>query len=59
MKRTEATAPAFELLYYIHAAGFVSVDHFIATLRVDPLADTIQLPPLAPALPSRPGRHRR
>ena len=59
MKRLDATAPAVELLSHVHAAGFTSVDHFIATLRVDPLADTTQLPPIAPALPSRPGRHRK
>ncbi|MFX0577661.1 hypothetical protein [Nocardia nepalensis] len=59
MKRTDATAPAFALLSHVRAAGFVSVDHFIATLRVDPLADTTQLPPLALALSSRPGRHRK
>ncbi len=58
MERSDATVPAFELLSYIYAAGFASVADFIATLRVDPLADTTQLQPLAPA-PSRPGRHRK
>ncbi|MFE9319925.1 hypothetical protein ACIHDR_09595 [Nocardia sp. NPDC052278] len=59
MKRTDVAIPAVELLSHIHAAGFASVDHFIATLRVDPLADTTRLPPLALSLPSRPGRHRK
>jgi hypothetical protein len=58
MHRIELNSPAAQLLSHIRAAGYASIGHFIATLRADPMADTVQIPPLGDCRPARQARHR-
>ncbi|MBH0776548.1 hypothetical protein [Nocardia bovistercoris] len=44
MSGIEVWTPAERLLANIARAGYESIDEFIARLRVDPMADTVELP---------------
>ncbi|WP_156370617.1 hypothetical protein [Nocardia arizonensis] len=44
MSGIEVCTPAERLLASIARAGYASIDEFIARLRVDPLADTVEIP---------------
>ena len=47
MSGIEVGTPAQRLLASIARAGYASIDEFIARLRVDPLADTVEIPAVA------------
>ena len=44
MTGVESHYPAERLLASIRAAGYTSIDEFIHVLRVDPCADTVEIP---------------
>ncbi|MET8651652.1 MULTISPECIES: hypothetical protein [Nocardia] len=55
MSGIEECTPAEQLLASIARAGYASVDEFIARLRADPFADTMELPAVTEfwAVPAR------